>query len=296
MKKNISYLILFCLLFISSFSKQEDYFISVELLKKKINNENLIILDARGKMRDYITGHIPGAILTSWVKFSDIEGKPSINKSWGTLKEKEALQTSIQSVGINSDSSVIIYSDTGDGFGEGARLVWMLKYLNFKDVHLLDGGINMWTHEGGDLEYSPNVPLKGDFEITRYNHSYNISTKELSSKLHKYSLLDTRNYLEYKGQENKGEIAKGKIPGAINIPYQDFFDANGLVKPKRQVDIILKKSGIDTSKPIVSYCNAGVRSTFAWITLMSYGYQSKNYDASFSGWSIENKPIIKNIK
>lgn len=291
--KVLKNLILFLLLSISIFAAKEDYFVSTTWLNKNLDKDNILILDARGNKKAYSKGHIPGAILTSWPAFAKMDGKPSTNKVWGTLKDKSDLERSLQEVGLNNNSKVVVYTDPLNGFGEGARLVWMLKYVGLEDVRLLDGGIEAWKNSGGKTTREATKATLGDITVDRYNRELIISTSELSRDINNYSILDVREAKEYQGRKDYGEAKRGRIPTAKNIYYKDFLDKDGLLKSKSEVSMLLSKAGVDTSKAVVPYCTGGIRSSLGWIALAAYDYTSKNYDSSFAGWILAGNEIEK---
>ena len=286
--KNI---VLFLVMSVSLLAAKGDYFVTAQWLKDNIEKENLLILDARGKKSDFMKGHIPGAVLTSWPAFSKMDGNASTNKEWGVLKDRSDLEKSLQSVGLNNDSEVIVYTDSLNGFGEGARLLWMLKYAGFDNVKLLDGGIASWKNaEGKTANFGKRV-APGNYTIKNFNKKLVISTKSLNSNLKSYSILDTREAAEYNGEKNYGESKNGRIPGSKNIFYKDFLDEEGKLKSKKEVDFLIAESGLDTSKTIIPYCTGGIRSSMGWLAMMTYGYDAANYDSSFAGWTLAGMPL-----
>ena len=291
MKKYFKRLILFLVMSVTLLAAKNDYFVTAQWLKENITNDNLLILDARGSKVAYMKGHIPGAVLTSWTEFAKMDGTPTTNKEWGVLKDKVELENSLHKVGLNTDSEVIVYTDPLNGFGEGARILWILKYAGFKDVRLLDGGIEAWTKLKGKTTIFGKTPTKGDFTIKEFNDNFIISTNTLAKHLNDFSVLDTREVEEYNGLKNYGESKNGRIPGAKNIFYKEFLDKNGLLKPEGQIEALIAKSGLDTSKPIVTYCTGGVRSSMGWLIMVAYGYEALNYDSSFAGWTFADMPL-----
>lgn len=284
-------ILLFLLLSISVFAAKDDYFVSADWLKENLNNEKLLILDARGNKAAYMKGHITGAALTSWPAFSNMDGNAATNENWGVLKDKNELETSLQAAGLNEDSQVVIYTDTLNGFGEGARLLWMLKYVGFEDVRLLDGGIEAWKQVKGKTSNFGKNPPKGNFTIKKYNENLIISTNDLAGNLDNYSILDTREVEEHEGKKNYGESRNGMIPGSKNIFYKNFLDEDGLFRSKSEVEALITKAGLDTSKPIVSYCTGGIRSSMGWLAMTVYGHESINYDSSFAGWTLSGQEV-----
>lgn len=292
MKKILKQVVLFLILSLSAFAAKEDYFVSAQWLKENLNNENLLILDSRGSKPSYMAGHIPGAVLTSWPEFSKMDGKTDTSADWGVLKERSDLESALQSVGLNKNSEVIIYTDPVKGFGEDARLLWMLNYVGMTNVKILEGGIGAWKTSGGRTASFGRKVSKGNFTISDYNKDIVISTDNLADKLEEVAILDSREPAEYTGEKNYGEARLGRIPGAKNIFFLNFMDSDGMLRSREEVDKLVADSGLDTNKTIVTYCTGGIRSAMAWLALTAYDYKVANYDSSFAGWTFnKNLPV-----
>ncbi len=294
MKKILKQLLLFLLLSASLLAAKEDYFVDANWLMENINNENLLILDSRGNRTSYMAGHIPGAVLTSWPEFSKMDGKASTSSQWGVLKDKVQLEEALQKVGLNRDSQVIVYTDPVKGFGEDARLLWMLSYVGMTDVKILEGGIEAWKAAGGRTASFGSKSKRGNFTVSGYNEEIIISTEELAKNLEGVAILDAREAAEYAGEKNYGEARLGRIPGSKNIFFLDFMDDRGMLKSREEIDKLVAESGLDTQKTIVTYCTGGIRSSMAWLALTAYDYRAANYDSSFAGWTFnEDLPLEK---
>ncbi len=294
MKKILKQLLLFLILSASLLAAREDYFVDAHWLMENIHNENLLILDSRGNRTSYMAGHIPGAVLTSWPEFSRMDGKASTSSHWGVLKEKAQLEEALQNVGLNRDSQVIVYTDPVKGFGEDARLLWMLNYVGMTDVKILEGGIEAWKAAGGRTASFGIKNKRGNFTISGYKKEIIISTEDLAKSLEEVAILDAREAAEYAGEKNYGEARLGRIPGSKNIFFLDFMDDKGMLKSREEVDRLVADSGLDTQKTIVTYCTGGIRSSMAWLALTAYDYRAANYDSSFAGWTFnEDLPVEK---
>jgi thiosulfate/3-mercaptopyruvate sulfurtransferase len=118
-------------------------------LAARIGQPELVILDVRGPYSrqsrvDYLRGHIPGAIYSSYEKggwrTTDAAG---IN---GQLPAIEKLETMLGELGVDNRSHVVIITAGGRArdTASGTRIYWTLKVLGHESVSLLDGGMNAW--------------------------------------------------------------------------------------------------------------------------------------------------------
>ena len=260
------------------------YIVSSDWLKEKLNKSGLLILDARGQ-ETYDKGHIPGAIAVTWQGFANMQGAPG-EANWGTVLEPKALSEKLSGLGISTDKEIVVYTNTVGGWGEDGRLVWMLRRAGFDNVKLLDGGFNVWSAKGYEVSKEKVTVTAATVEIKELDNKTNITTEELNSKLGKVVIIDTREKEEYEGATKYGEARGGHIPGAINIPFKSFLNADGTLKAATEIEGILATNGIKKEDEIVTYCTAGIRSAHMQLILDVLGYSnSKNYDASFYEWS-----------
>lgn len=264
--------------------EDESYITDIDWLEENLENEDLLILDARGE-KDYKKGHIPGAIHVTWQQFSNMEGKPGDEK-WGTILESEELSKELSEVGITKDKDVVVYCDTQNGWGEDGRLVWMLRRAGFEKPVMLDGGFNYWKSNGNEVSKEEVKPTPSTVEISSLDSNTNITTEELSKDLGQVKLIDTRAKKEYDGATDYGEPRGGHIPGAVNIDFLEFLNEDGTLKRPTEIEKILKENHISKDEKIVTYCTAGIRSAHMQIVLDMMGYKNaRNYDQSFNGWA-----------
>ena len=102
-------------------------------------------------------------------------------------------------------------------------------------------------------------------------------------------LVDIRSPDEYLGKIFAPEgvkelsIRAGHIPGAENVPWATIVNDDGTYKPTRRDPQIYADKGVDGSKPVVTYCRIGERSSHSWFALKRLlGYDVRNYDGSWT--------------
>jgi thiosulfate/3-mercaptopyruvate sulfurtransferase len=260
------------------------YIVDVDWLKENINKDDILILDARGQ-EAYDKGHIPGAIAVMWQQFSNMEGNPGENLDWGTVLEPEALSEKLSEVGMTKDKKIIVYTNTQKGWGEDGRIVWMLRRAGLENAKILDGGWNYWESKGYEVSKESVKPTPSEVEVTELDSKTNIDTEELINEIDKVIVIDVREKDEYKGATKYGEVRGGHLPGAINIPFNNFLNKDGTLKSAGEIKAILDSNGINKDDEIVTYCTAGIRSAHMQVVLDMMGYNAKNYDASFHAWA-----------
>jgi thiosulfate/3-mercaptopyruvate sulfurtransferase len=211
------------------------------------------------------------------------------------LPKIETFAKTLTDLGISKDKHVIIYDDN-NGSNAAARFWWMLKSVGHNKVQVLNGGLNHAKNA--------NFPMSSKVEyINRTSESYHISNwnlptieinevERISHDLN-YLVVDVRSKERYEGKNEPIDLIAGHIPGAINIPFTENLDENGLfLKPdalRKIYEPIFKE--IKTENIIV-HCGSGVT---ACHTLLALNYADmeipKLYVGSWSEWSRNNKKI-----
>ena len=273
--------------------EDESYIVDIDWLKENIEDEEILILDARGE-DEYKKGHIPGAIAISWQEFSDMKGKPG-DENWGTVLKGEELSQKLSEAGITDDKKIVVYSDTQKGWGEDGRIVWMLRRVGMDKPVMLDGGFNYWKSQGEEISKDPVERIASNTEVSSLDDQTNITTEELIEKKEQVKVIDVRSKKEFNGATDYGEPRGGYIPGAINIDFYEFLNKDGTLKTASEIKSILDENGIEKNDEIVTYCTAGIRSAHMQIVLDMLGYKdAKNYDQSFNAWAgNEDLEVVK---
>lgn len=233
-----------------------------------------VLLDARPKA-DWEAGHIPGAVSFAW---EDCTRTDANGVKYSSFPPQE-LAAVLAGLGIDEKSPLVIYGDADKSWGGEGYDVWLLSWLGHKGpIRLLNGGIQSWR--------SSNLPLAKGAEQrvvkkTRYQVQLKprsiIATEEVQSGKDAYALVDVRSTLEW---------ITGKIPGAVHIPWEDFYagkERRPLSAP--ELKKLLARHGVDLSKPVVYYCLGGVRSGYAWSVHQLAGLpEARNYKGGWEAW------------
>jgi len=95
-----------------------------------------------------------------------------------------------------------------------------------------------------------------------------------------YILIDMRTKEEYLG---------GHIPGAINFPYAECFNADKTVLNFKDLKSLLVSHGIAVDKEMVVYSNKGYRGCFFYFLCRLMGYSNiTSYIGSIEDWVAAN--------
>src|SRR5919198_3921146 len=242
---------------------------------------------------NYMLGHVPGSVLFDWKQ--DINDPVSRN-----VLSKQACEDLLQRVGINTDTTLILYGDFNNWFA--AFAFWVFKYYGYKDVRLMNGGRKKWLQEDRPLskEIPSNYP-KGNFKASEPDNNIRVflnqvkeALEDANKKVRGIKLVDVRSPKEFTGEilappEYPTEHAQrgGHISGAQNIPWaQAVNDQDGTFKSADELKKLYESKGITSDKEIIPYCRIGERSSHTWFVLKYLlGYPDvKNYDGSWTEW------------
>jgi len=253
--------------------------------------DKVVVIDARVD-KEFNAGHIPGAVNITWQALSNMEAKQG-ETGWGVVLPADKLAAKLGSFGIDGSRPVVVYNDP-KGLGEEGRVHWMLKIAGLSDVKMLNGGWPAWTAAGGATTTEATAVTPVTMTIASEDLSRFATTQYIQENQATIKLVDARSPEEYAGETNHGEKVKGRIPGAITLPYNEAYNADGTIKSIADLQALFQTKGLNPADDIVVYCTVGIRSGFLTQILHMAGYEkAKNYNASFSEWAGADLPSEK---
>ena len=186
-----------------------------------------------------------------------------------------------------------------------AWAAWVFEIYGIENVKLLDGGRVKWEADKKPLTPLASSVKSGNIKLTKTNNALRARLKDvvdIANKKSNIALVDIRSADEYNGKvfapAGVPELAvrAGHIPGAVNVSWGQAVNKDGTIKSVEELKKIYAAAGIDGSKPIITYCRIGERSSHTWFVLNKVlGYDARNYDGSWTeyGNSVGN-PIQNN--
>ncbi|NIA12831.1 MAG: prolyl oligopeptidase family serine peptidase [Nitrospiraceae bacterium] len=248
--------------------------------------ESPCIVDARSA-EEYGAGHIPGAVHLDVPLLSE--------KRDGTvnlLKPLDEVRNLLGLAGVDPARHVVVYSDMGDEkkLTFATRLFWLLEYLGYPRVSLLDGGIGKWTAEGraletGACEYGP-VELEA-FTPDENKRAYLDEVKRISESGGD-GLVDIRPLALHLGRKKKPYVSRpGHIPNSSNVPTGELLDSEThLFLPKADLQAAFLMRGVNGRRRVVLYCNSGNSATAGYLAARLTGFKNvAAYDGSMAEWA-----------
>ena len=265
-------------------------------LEKNINNPKVSIIEVSVVPGVYEKGHIEGAVNFKW--HTDLVDTVSRD-----IISKDRLQDLLQKSGVNQGNTIVLYGDKNNWFAAWAA--WVFDIYGIENVKLLDGGRKKWEADKKPLTPIATSVKSGNIKLTKTNNKLRARLKDVVAVANKKSdvaLVDIRSADEYNGKifapAGVPELAvrAGHIPGAVNVSWGKAVNEDGTIKSVDELKKIYAAAGIDGSKPIITYCRIGERSSHTWFVLNKVlGYDTRNYDGSWTeyGNSVGN-PIQNN--
>lgn len=247
--------------------------VSTGWLADHLEDPNVRVVEVTPPGTGYIFGHLPHAV---YLDLGDVftGAATGVLRSLGPV---EAVVGALGRLGVAPDKKIVFYDEIGGQWA--AQALWLLEYLGFDDVSLLEGGIERWMAEGRPQTVSgPTAESAWFVPAVRPERLATADWMVARLGADDMCLVDCRTPAEY---------AEGHIPGARNRSW-DRTLALGAYQAFREADELkaeLVGLGATEGKEIVTYCNTGLRSSHTYLAFRLLGYpRVRNYDASWTEW------------
>ena len=264
--------------------------VDAEYLLSNRENDNLVVIDARGGMLEEGALMYDKATVVDWTDIS-LLGEFG-GEELGKLLSKENYQQIFSKLGVKEDSEVLVYGFTmpDQGFGDEGRILYTFNYAGFDNVKIIDGGFKQVESLGFNKKYNPSedrIDVSDVVRVEGENNSNAIFTDELLSLVgnSNVQIIDTRLEVEYNGRVIYGENKAGHIPTAISIPFNSLVDKDGFIKSREELEKYFEEKGLDKNKLQITYCTTGVRASYVAVILTELGYKVRNYEPSFARYA-----------
>lgn len=259
------------------------------------SNPELVFVDARGGDA-FEEAHIPGAVNMPTPMLSKANGDV-VNK----LKDVESVRDTLAEHGVDPRAHVVVYGSTSSAgaLTEATRLFWILEYVGFPRVSLLDGGIETWQSVGYDVESGEmdadavprdalDLPVRDDRLATAERVR---EAMETGSAV----LTDARSAEQFTGESKSGAVAKpGHIPGARNLSASKLIDeGTGRFKVLPELQELADQAAGKGEKPAITYCNTARSATLNYVLFRMLGREDVSvYDGSMTEWTrLDDAPV-----
>jgi thiosulfate/3-mercaptopyruvate sulfurtransferase len=212
----------------------------------------------------YDEAHLPGA------SFLDVDEDLSdlsvVGQGRHPLPAAERFAEAAGRAGIGDGVFVVAYGSMGGA----ERLWWLLRHFGHDECAVLVGGIDAWL---GPLSQADETVEPAVF-TPRERRGDTVSADELAGRLDDPNLVivDARVPLRWRGEENPIDKVPGRIPGALNAPWNEALP-----------DL--------PDGEVVAYCGSGVTASVTVHRLVLAGRDVRLYPGSWSQWETLDLPV-----
>lgn len=263
-----------------------------ELQDRMTSGAQLILLDVRWALgdahghEDYRAAHIPGAVYVDLETQLCAPGGPGIGRH--PLPDPDALQEAARQWGLDDDSTVVAYDDSGNL--AAARLWWLLRDAGFDSVSLLDGGLTAWRAAGFEVEGGEEQHCMGSVTLSS-GHMPVVAVPDLLDDATVDVLLDARAGERFRGEQEPVDPKAGHIPGAVSAPTMENLGQDRRFRPAADLRRRFGALGADQGRVAV-YCGSGITAAHEIAALDIAGISASLFPGSWSQWSTtEGLPV-----
>lgn len=257
--------------------------VTSDWLEPRLGQDDLVVIEVDEETDAYNLNHLPGAVALHWR--NDLQHPASRD-----VIDRAAFEQLMGLKGVSNDATVVLYGGNNNWFA--AYAYWYFKLYGHRDVRLLDGGRKTWELEGRPLSTE---------QVSRPATTYVAHDADLSLRAFRddvvsalgpgTTIVDVRSPQEFSGEilapahmPQEQPQRRGRVPGAINVPWSQAANDDGTFKSDEQLRSLYTAAGatLDGGDTIV-YCRIGERSAHTWFVLHELlGQPSvRNYDGSW---------------
>lgn len=268
-------------------------------LQSLIDLDSKILIDVRtgpNAKSAYESEHLKGA------RFVDLDSELAEipeNAALGGRHPLPSIENFAQflgRLGISPDTHVIVYDDKF-GANAAARFWWMLKAFGHEKVQVINGGLqaalknSIPSNSGNEVVQKVGAYPANDWNLGRVS----MSEVEEATQSNYHIIIDVRDSDRYNGITEPIDLVAGHIPTAINVPFTENLDENGLFLPSERLNEKYSKlRGSVPSHQVIVHCGSGVTACHTLLAFAHAGLKIPSlYVGSWSEWSRNKKPMVK---
>jgi thiosulfate/3-mercaptopyruvate sulfurtransferase len=275
--------------------RRDEVLVSTDWVAEHADDPAYRLVEVDEDTEAYAGGHIAGAIAWHWK--DDLHAAPRRD-----FLDQEALTELLARSGVGPETTVVLYGGNNNWFATYAY--WLLRYLGFDRVRLVDGGRKKWEAEGRPLTSevpSPQrarpgalAPVRDQLRAFRDDVLAHIGAPG-------GSMVDVRSPGEYSGEvmapphlPQEAAQVPGHIPGAANVPWASAAREDGSFRSDEELSALYGGVGVTPDSDVIAYCRIGERSSHTWFVLHEIlGYERvRNYDGSWTEYgSLVGVPV-----
>ncbi|XP_069380785.1 3-mercaptopyruvate sulfurtransferase-like [Paralichthys olivaceus] len=243
----------------------------------------------RDPKAEFAQRHIPGSLFFDIVECSDRSSAFDL-----MLPTSSHFSRYVGDLGIGRDTHVVVYDTSDFGSYSAPRVWWMFRLFGHSLVSVLDGGWKNWLADGHPVTSESSAPERTEFKAAA-NLSWVKSYEDMLENMGtgQVQVVDARPAGRFRGiePELRDDTLPGHFPGAINMPFTTFMDANGKELETEGLSKLFREAGVDLEKPLWTTCTAGVTACHVVLAAHLLGHPGVCvYDGSWSEWFKKASP------
>ncbi|WP_029604505.1 sulfurtransferase [Kozakia baliensis] len=256
---------------------------------------SVLLPDQKGDLEaDFASARLPGARRFVLDHFSDnATALPHMVPSAGEFSQ------ALTALGIGNDDVIVVYDRQGS---VGAcRAWWMLRLFGHERIHILDGGLEAYRKEGGALvsgaPQTPSPAIQPYRTHPHYTMLAGLGDVETALGQDEFRILDARSPARFRGEtpEPRPGVRGGHMPGAVNLPYADLVDADGLFFSKEALRHRFAQAEAEAvERRVITSCGSGLTAATLTVGLAVAGLPiGQLYDGSWAEWGADlSTPVV----
>jgi thiosulfate/3-mercaptopyruvate sulfurtransferase len=272
-----------------------DALVDTGWLEAHLEAPKVRVIEVDEDVTAYQKGHIPGAIAWNWN--SDL--RAAVGRDF---IDQAGLIELLGTAGVDDETTIVLYGGNNNWFA--AYAYWLLKYLGFDAVKLLDGGRKRWELESRILtDEVPRISRRNVTLAASVRGEIRAFRNQVLSRVGHAAFVDVRSPEEFRGEllapphlpQEQAQVP-GHIPGAANVPWSKAANEDGTFRSTEELRALYEDAGVTADSEVIAYCRIGERSSHTWFVLRELlGYPDvKNYDGSWTEYgSLVGEPVEK---
>ena len=276
-------------------SRRDEVLVSTDWVADHIGDPAYRLVEVDEDTAAYAGGHIEGAIAWHWKEdlHEDLRRE---------FLSQDGLTELLWRSGVGPDTTVVLYGGNNNWFATYAY--WLLRYLGFDRVKLVDGGRKKWELEERPLttdepaydaaDPGSLAPVRQDVRAFRDDVLAHLGGAGRT-------MVDVRSPAEFSGEvlapphlpQEQAQVP-GHVPGAANVPWASAAADDGSFKTDAELTALYSGVGVTPDTDVIAYCRIGERSSHTWFVLHELlGYpRVRNYDGSWTEYgSLVGVPV-----
>ncbi|NMM10611.1 MAG: sulfurtransferase [Polaromonas sp.] len=252
--------------------------------------EPVVIIDTRDA-EAYVAGHIEGAVnlreIFTYLATSTPEGLQAL---------KESFAQQLGAAGLSGRETAVFYEDAlNSGYGQSCRGYYLLTWLGYPKVRVLNGGFSAWKAAGLAVSTAPATPVAVKFPTDLPIADVMVTLDDVKAVLGTDTvLMDVRDVDEWIGDSSSPygkDFAprKGRLPGAKWLEWYRFMKPSPqgpVFKSPDEVRAECATAGILPDNTVYLYCFKGARASNTFLALKQAGFKDvRMYFGSWNEWS-----------